>query len=159
VALRRLFSLFVYLWGNSGKFLSGQIPVDFLFIGSEIHFWTSDHGHSFKLLHPFNPTKERKNHHSRDVGAGKGHGRINRRQNMQGLQCESVNINLLFSPPHKALNFSLSSLQIFFDTERVENAVKDFLRNGYYLGFIDVNEDESFDINHSIKHKFGEDSR
>jgi hypothetical protein len=32
--------------------------------------------------------------------------------------------------------------------------VRDFLRNGYYLGFIDVNEDESFNINHSIKEKF-----
>lgn len=34
--------------------------------------------------------------------------------------------------------------------------MRDFLRNGYYMGFIDVNEDESFDINHSIKRKMRE---
>lgn len=39
---------------------------------------------------------------------------------------------------------------------KVENVVRDFLRNGYYMGFIDVNEDESFDINHSIKRKLEE---
>jgi hypothetical protein len=39
---------------------------------------------------------------------------------------------------------------------RVENAVRDFIRNGYYLGFIDVKEDESFEINHSIQQKLEE---
>lgn len=42
--------------------------------------------------------------------------------------------------------------QIIFEKEIVENAVRSFLRNGFYSGFLDVNDDESFAISHAIRH-------
>lgn len=69
----------------------------------------------------------------------------------------SANINLLYCCCF--IKLSIFPCQIFYERALAENAVKYFLRNGYYLGFVDVNQDGSFDINHSIKQKFIEEQK
>ena len=63
----------------------------------------------------------------------------------------SVNINLWLLSFIKLYIFPS---QIFHEKALVANAGKNVLRNGYFLAFVDVNQDGSFDINHSIKQKF-----
>lgn len=41
--------------------------------------------------------------------------------------------------------------KIFTEKLKVENAVRSFLKSGYYLGFLDVDDDESFSLNQTIK--------
>jgi hypothetical protein len=57
-------------------------------------------------------------------------------------------------PARGSFQTQIFSLQIFVDKESVEQAVRNFIQSGYYLGFIKVEKDESFSFNPSIKHHF-----
>ncbi|KAL7016835.1 hypothetical protein ACKWTF_010155 [Chironomus riparius] len=40
---------------------------------------------------------------------------------------------------------------IFHEKTNVENVVKKFIREGYYSGFIDANQDRTYEFNRSLK--------
>lgn len=62
-----------------------------------------------------------------------------------GKICDDFNVSSVQWQFLKGAENSL--FQIFHRIEKVEKAVRSFLYNGYYLGFIDVNSDASYKIN------------
>lgn len=67
--------------------------------------------------------------------------------------CNDYNVSIDLRAVCLKQRYRHSKFQIIFEKENIEKAVRTFLRNGFYSGFLDVIEDGSFVISHTIRHR------
>lgn len=88
--LRFSFSLFAF--HSENFYLNFRRESISFYLLTAVYITINHHGRSFWWLHPINSAEKRPNYYSGNVGAGKGHVRINCWQNLRGFQREFLSV-------------------------------------------------------------------